>query len=332
VETLELVLKFAECAEDFFAVLLENLDPHRGVACGDAGGVAQTAAGGVAPGRIFLSEKTAECRCECLRKMADVGNDFVVFLGSDGGNGGAECAPELGNGFGCCGRRVCERCDETIATVKERFRAVFPAGFRAAGHRVGADKGDAGGHGGGALVAEFGFDAAHVGDDGTGGQMRADLAGEFDDFFNGCGEDDEAGGAHGFLGRIENLVTPGLVAQLLADFGAARPDDDAPGETAYVGGLGDGTAKQAGSENRQLFEHRDCKREWRENVEFFGGGFVGEADGAKLVCQESHSRMLWRSMDLTDEEKKKARRAILILYTCMIVGIGLPIILYFALR
>jgi hypothetical protein len=38
------------------------------------------------------------------------------------------------------------------------------------------------------------------------------------------------------------------------------------------------------------------------------------------------------AMSATEVEKKKARRAILILYTCMIVGVGLPIVLYFALR
>ena len=42
--------------------------------------------------------------------------------------------------------------------------------------------------------------------------------------------------------------------------------------------------------------------------------------------------MQCRFMSTTDEETKKARRAIVILYICMIVGIGLPIILYFALR
>lgn len=34
----------------------------------------------------------------------------------------------------------------------------------------------------------------------------------------------------------------------------------------------------------------------------------------------------------TDEDKKQVRRAIVILYTCMILGIGLPIVLYLALR
>lgn len=113
------------------------------------------------------------------------------------------------------------------------------------------------GHGGGAKAAELGFDAADVGDEGADGKMRCDLAGEFDDFFDGSGKDNEAGGAHGFLGRIRNLGTPGLVAQLLADLGSARPDDDASGETASMCGFGDGGAKQAGSENRQLFKHRN---------------------------------------------------------------------------
>jgi len=35
---------------------------------------------------------------------------------------------------------------------------------------------------------------------------------------------------------------------------------------------------------------------------------------------------------IDEEEKKKADRAIVILYISMIVGIGLPIILYFLLR
>jgi hypothetical protein len=37
-------------------------------------------------------------------------------------------------------------------------------------------------------------------------------------------------------------------------------------------------------------------------------------------------------MNASDQEKVKARRAILILYTLMIAGIGLPILLYFILR
>jgi hypothetical protein len=37
-------------------------------------------------------------------------------------------------------------------------------------------------------------------------------------------------------------------------------------------------------------------------------------------------------MAATDEEKAKARRAVVILYVCMAVGVGLPILLYFALR
>jgi hypothetical protein len=53
---------------------------------------------------------------------------------------------------------------------------------------------------------------------------------------------------------------------------------------------------------------------------------------AKLVCQLSDRVMDWRIMTASDEEKAKARRAIVILWFCMIVGIGLPIVLYFALR
>jgi len=37
-------------------------------------------------------------------------------------------------------------------------------------------------------------------------------------------------------------------------------------------------------------------------------------------------------MNVTEEEKAKARRAIRILYIFMILGTGLPILLYFILR
>lgn len=61
--------------------------------------------------------------------------------------------------------------------------------------------------------------------------------------------------------------------------------------------------------------------------------FVGRGLGAsELVCQSREADLFLPCMSATEEEKKKARRAILILYTCMILGIGLPIILYFALR
>lgn len=120
-KTLELVLESLQGVEHLFAVLLENLDPHRGVACGDAGGVAQTAAGGIAPVGIFLREKTTQRGGERLGKMADVGNDFVVLLGAHRGDFGTQSAPELCNGFNGGGRGVFERCDETGATVKERF-------------------------------------------------------------------------------------------------------------------------------------------------------------------------------------------------------------------
>jgi len=56
----------------------------------------------------------------------------------------------------------------------------------------------------------------------------------------------------------------------LANFRSARPDHNAPGKATHVSGFGDGAAEQAGSDNRQLIEHRDCKREQSADVEFFG--------------------------------------------------------------
>ena len=106
--------------------------------------------------------------------------------------------------------------------------------------------------------------------------MGCDLAGELDDFVDRRGEDDKARGTHSFLWCIGNLGTPGLRAQLLARFRASCPNDDASGESAGVGGFGDGAAKQPGGENRQLVKHRNCKREWSADVEFFEASRAGE--------------------------------------------------------
>ncbi len=54
--------------------------------------------------------------------------------------------------------------------------------------------------------------------------------------------------------------------------------------------------------------------------------------GQNLDCQSRNPTGIDIFMPVTDEEKTKARRAIVILYICMITGIGLPILLYFILR
>jgi len=98
-----------------------------------------------------------------------------------------------------------------------------------------------------------------------------------------------------------------------------------------MGSFGHRAAEQTGSENRQLIEHRNCKREPSVNVEFFEDGAMRRhRDEIGL----SHTRpcLQWLDMPATDEEKAKARRAIFILYACMVLGVGLPILLYFLLR
>ena len=251
-------MELAQGAEDFVAVLLEDLDPHGRVARGDAGGVAQAVAGEIAPGGIFLREERAEARGDGLGEVADVGDDFVVFVGGDGADFGAEIAPEAGDGVGGFGVRFVgggERGDEADAFVEEVGAAVFPAGFLAAGHRVGADEKGGRGRRGVAGAGEFAFDAADVGDDCTSWQGGSDLAGEFDDFFDGCGQDNERRVADGFFGCVGDGVAPGLGLERETGFGAAGPDDDAAGDAAGAGGHGDGTAEQAGGEDGELVEH-----------------------------------------------------------------------------
>jgi hypothetical protein len=258
VQALEFVLETAECAEDFVAVLLEDLDPHGRVARGDAGGVAQAVAGEIAPGGIFLREERAEARRDGLGEVADVGDDFVVFVGCDGADFAAEIAPEAGDGvggFGVSRGGAGERGDEADAFVEEVGAAVFPAGFLAAGHGVRADEKGGCGRRGVAGAGEFAFDAADVGDDRASGEGGGDLAGELDDFFDGGGEDDEGRVADGFLGRVGDGVAPRLFLERETSLGAAGPDDDAAGDAAGAGGHGDGTAEQAGGEDGELVEH-----------------------------------------------------------------------------
>jgi len=122
--------------------------------------------------------------------------------------------------------------------------------------------------------------------------VRRDLAGEFDNFIYGRSENDETGSANGVSRCIGDLVTPGLCAQRLAHFGTARPDDNASGEATRMSGLGDRAAKQAGGENRQLIEHRDCKRERSSDVEFFGGR-AKEARAVEIGLSGTQS---WRAV------------------------------------
>src|ERR1022692_5338802 len=59
VQRLQFVLILPQGAQDFVAILLQNRAPELRVAGGNARGVAQSTAGVVAPGRVFLGEKCA---------------------------------------------------------------------------------------------------------------------------------------------------------------------------------------------------------------------------------------------------------------------------------
>ena len=80
-EGVEFIFELGESAEDFVAILFEDGAPELWVAGGDAGGVAEPAAGVVAPGGVFAGEESAEGGGEDLGKMADVRDDFVVGVG-----------------------------------------------------------------------------------------------------------------------------------------------------------------------------------------------------------------------------------------------------------
>lgn len=261
-ETVEFVFETGEGTEDFVAVLLEDGAPDLRVAAGDAGGIAEAAAGEVAPRVIFLREETAETGGDHLREMADVGDDLVVAIRGDGGDFGAEVVPEFYDGGGGVGGSIGERSDEAGAAFEKGGGAVLPAGFFGAGHGVGADEVRVRGEGGVSEAGDFGFYAADIGDERAGGEVGCDLAGERDDLIDGGGEDNERGAADGFVGGVGDGVAPRLLAEFQASFGTAGPEDDAGGHAAGAGGAGDGTAEEAGGENRELGEggHRAERR------------------------------------------------------------------------
>ena len=212
-QAMEFVFEAAEGAENLVAILFEDRAPDLWVAAGDARGVAQAAAGVVAPRGIFCGEKSAETGCDDLRQVADVRDDFVVLVRRDRHDLGAECVPKFDDGGGGLGGGIGERSDETGTVFEEGCGAVFPAGFFGAGHRVGTDEVGVGCEGGVTEAGDFFFYAADVGDERAGGKVGGDLAGEGDDLVDGCGDHNEVGAADGCVGRVRDGVAPRLRAK-----------------------------------------------------------------------------------------------------------------------
>ena len=141
----EVVFESLERTQNLVAVLFENLDPHSGVAGGDASGVFQAVAGEVTPFGGALVEKSAEIGGDDLGQVADVGDDFVVLVGADGHDLGSEISPEADHGFDGYVVVVFGGGDKTGAAIEEFSITIFPAGFLAAGHGMGTDEGSSGG-------------------------------------------------------------------------------------------------------------------------------------------------------------------------------------------
>ncbi len=246
------------------AVLLENLNPHCGVAGGDAGGVAQAVAGEVSPLAVFLGKGACEGGGEGLRQVADVGDDFVVFFGGDVDDRAAKSAPKLLDGVNGVGGRASGWGDKADPALEKGVGAVLPPRFLATGHGVGSDKNGAGGarvNGGGG--ADRTLDATDIGYNCPGGKGGADQAVELDDALNRGGEHDQ-GAADGFLGNgvlgsIGDGVDPRLIAQGGADFGAAGPDCDMVCAGMGAGGAGHGGAEQAGGEDDKMVNRHELR-------------------------------------------------------------------------
>ena len=251
-QAVKFVFEPAQGPEDFVAVLFENRAPNLRVAARDACGITETAAGVITPRGVFRREKAAEARCDNLRKMADVRDDFVVLVGRDAHHLGSECVPEFYDGGGRICRSFRMWSNKTGAVFEQVGSAVFPAGLFRARHWVGSDEVRVRCERGVTEPRDFTFYAADVGYKGAGCEVGGDLSGEGDDLVDGGSEDDDAGAPDGFVGRFQDGVTPRLIAKFQLRLGTARPKYNARRDAKRSGSTGDGSSEKAGGENREL--------------------------------------------------------------------------------
>jgi len=256
----QLLLIGAQGPQHFVAVLFENGFPELRVAAGDAGRVAQAAAGEVAPAGVALREGGAECRGQHLRQVADVRHYLVVHIRRHAGDLSPERLPESGDFRG--GDRIGllrPRRHEHRAPGEQVGPAVFPTGLLGTGHRMRADETGARAQRGGGEPANLGLDAADVRDDRARSQRRRDFLHEGHDAVDRRADDDERGGAHGFAGGVSHRVEPSLASQREADFRPAGPDGDVLRRAEMPRRPGDGGTEQTGGEDGEPDGHEATK-------------------------------------------------------------------------
>lgn len=76
----EFVDELLQRAADFFFVLETNLRPHLGGTAGDAGEILEAGADEIQWVRTVAADDVDDGGGDDVRKMADAGDDFVVFL------------------------------------------------------------------------------------------------------------------------------------------------------------------------------------------------------------------------------------------------------------
>ena len=118
------------------------------------------------------------------------------------------------------------------------------------------------------------------------------------------------------------------------DSGAARPEHDATGDVAIAGGLGHGTADQAGGQNGELLEHISTKPPRLALSSPSRTPRSAAVRGGKRQYRIVMSRPTWwdERMSTRTEEKNSARWAVIILCIAMAVGILLPFLLLWLRR
>ena len=81
------------------------------------------------------------------------------------------------------------------------------------------------------------------------------------------GDHDQAGVAHGVLGRVGHGVAPRLLAEFQAHLGPSCPEHDPGGGAVGARRARDGTAEQAGSEDGEGEGHDSLQRPNGSGVE-----------------------------------------------------------------
>lgn len=286
----QFILKTAQGMENLLPVLLEDFPPHHGMAGSDPGGVAQSPATEERPAGWLAGQKRAEDRGQKMGEVADMGDNFVVFLGIQGGHVHADRLPQGDNLLNRFRGGVEEGGDQSYPVLVEIGAGVFKARFFRSRHGMGADKRDRfrkhrpGG------AADQTLDAPDVGDQRAGGEMGGDRPEQVDNMFHGGAGDHQIGSPNGFLGGAKGFVAPRVrVPQGQPDFRSTGPGGDTAGQGTLVKRLAKRGSEKTGTEDSYMGKHTLTLATVRPlgQAKSFGNDAPGRAVDEEIDLKES---------------------------------------------